>query len=161
MQQVFKHGALFLAVMCCFVVLKLATNVLVLSSFFYVTVDAEMDHDDTVEVFCSPNLKYHSFELQGTEHFTANIREEKSIQLNNRIARQIRLDFGEQPGMVRIHKIKFFSYFGNAIEYTGPEIFQNFIANEHVTSAKVEGDSLLLQVNGYDQYLTHKHPAGQ
>ena len=158
MQQVFKHGALFLAVMCCFVVLKLATNVLVLSSFFYVTVDAEMDHDDTVEVFCSPNLKYHSFELQGTEHFTANIREEKSIQLNNRIARQIRLDFGEQPGMVRIHKIKFFSYFGNAIEYTGPEIFQNFIANEHVTSAKVEGDSLLLQVNGYDQYLTHKHP---
>ncbi|MDO5673407.1 MAG: acyltransferase [bacterium] len=158
MRAKLKHVAILCATLSCFVVLKYATNVLVLSSFFYVTIDAEMDHDDKVEVFGSPNLKYHSFELQGAEHYTANFREEKKIQTNNRIARQFRLDLGEKPGMVRLHKVTFFSYFGDSIEYTGPEILKNFVTNEYITSAQVEGSSLLLQVDGYDQYITHTGP---
>ncbi len=153
-----KFIALLCATIACFLVLKHLTNVFVLSSFYYVMVDAEMDHDDTVEAFISPNLKYQTFELQGTLHYAANVREEQALQLNNRIGRQFRLDFGEKEGLVRLHSIKFISYFGETIRYTGAEIQKNFIHNEYISSAQLEGDTLLLHVDGYDQYMTHRGP---
>lgn len=156
MQQTVKYVLIACATLCCFIVLKYATNVLVLSSFFQVKIDAVMDHDDSVEVFISPHLKYHDFEAQGVQHYVAHVREEKTIQLNNRIARKVRIDFGEKSGEVRIYSIKFTSFFGTTVEFDSAQIQELFAGNEYISSIEVEGDSVLLKVDGYDQFMTYK-----
>lgn len=156
MQQAVKHGVIFLALLCCFVVLKQATNVLVLSSFIHMTIDAEMDHDDTVQLFISPHLRYHDYESQGVLEYSKNVRAEQKIQLNNKIARQMRIDLGQLPGTVRIHSISFISYFGDTVVFRGAEIPQFFVGNEYISAMEVEGDSVLLKVDGYDQFMTHR-----
>ncbi len=153
-----KQIAVLCATLCCFLVLKQATNILVLSSFIRMTIDAEMDHDDSVQVYASPHLRFHEFEFLGDVDYTAHVRAEKHIRLNNKIVRQVRIDPGQLPGTVRIHSIRFTSYFGDAVVFRGSEIPRFFAGNEYIQSMTVEGDSLLLAVKGHDQFLTIQHP---
>lgn len=158
MRPFVKHLVIVCATVCCFVVLHHATKVLILSSFIRMTIDAEMDHDDTVQLFASPHLKYHDFTFLGNLDYSAGTRTEQSMSLGNKIARRVRIDLGEQPGTVRIHKVTFISYFGDPIVFEGPQIPQFFAANEYISAMEVEGDSLLVRVAGHDQFIALQGP---
>ena len=65
MSQRLKSVFVFAALLCCFAVFKLLTHALVLSSFSQMIVDAELDHEDRLELFASPHARLQDYELVG------------------------------------------------------------------------------------------------
>ena len=63
MSQRLKSVSVFVALLCCFAVFKLLTHALVLSSFSQMIVDAELDHEDRLELFASPHARLQDYEL--------------------------------------------------------------------------------------------------
>ena len=91
MSQRLKSVSVFVALLCCFAAFKLLTHALVLSSFSQMIVDAELDHEDRLELFASPHARLQDYELVGGLDYEAGRRVTLKLPMNDHLARQVRL----------------------------------------------------------------------
>ena len=154
MSQRLKSVSVFVALLCCFAVFKLLTHALVLSSFSQMIVDAELDHEDRLELFASPHARLQDYELVGGLDYGAGRRVTLKLPMNDHLARQVRLDLGQYAGTVRLYSLTFLSHFGGPVTFDAPAIQRAFRPNADIASVRLEGDALVLATQGSDPFLT-------
>lgn len=154
MSQRLKSVSVFAALLCCFAVFKLLTHALVLSSFSQMIVDAELDHEDRLELFASPHARLQDYELVGGLDYGAGRRVTLKLPMYDHLARQVRLDLGQYAGTVRLYSLTFLSHFGGPVTFDAPAIQRAFRPNADIASVRLEGDALVLATQGSDPFLT-------
>ena len=144
------------AVCILFLLFKLLLSYVVLSSFAKIVIDAEFDHKDKITVFYSVDTQFAKDSEMESSVFHAGKREQIVIELKNRVTSKLRLDFGSQPGKVKIYGINLTSHFGKAMYFSPEKIQEIFKPNDDVTQFALEDTYLLLSSKGHDPFLVSK-----
>lgn len=130
----------------------------VLSGAAFVEARIELNHPDRLQVYYAsggPFTEAHSF--------TSGLIEPGGIQtvripLHQMPVRKMRLDLGQQSGVVRLHQLTVTGYFASAAVVLGPaEIFRLFRADSSRTLMRLEQDFVAIQTQE-DSFLVCNEP---
>ena len=94
-----------------FLLIKLTISYTVCSSFFRVFVDAQFEQSETVQVYYAARPVFSEEKSKKTRGYSAGLRESNKVEINNHVARHIRIDLGESAGTVRLYGLRFTSFF--------------------------------------------------
>lgn len=140
-----------------FFLIKVTISYTALSSFSVMLVDAEVAHDDTVDVYFA-SLERAGFRekyRKRSEPFAAKVRSTQKVFLHNHVVRKLRLDTGSNPGAVKLYAIRLESNFGPGTEFTPQRIHENFTPNAGVTTFRLQNDHVLIVSNSDDPYIIY------
>jgi peptidoglycan/LPS O-acetylase OafA/YrhL len=139
-----------------FIFIKLFLSSIILSSFSRIVIDAEFDHQESIEVFYSINDHFESKLSKHSAPFASGKRETKTVNMNNNVARKLRIDLGGHPGQVKLYGLDLFSFFGKKIHFNPQQIYEQFTPNSDITRFSIKDDHLLITSQADDPYLMCK-----
>ena len=139
-----------------FVALKYLISFIVLSSVFRVEIDARFDHPDVIDLYFASSNRT----IQGRHVVSASFpkgeRVRRTMDINDGVARKIRIDLGRSPGQVEVYGISLMSHFGRRIDLAPRQILADFNPNGDVISRVVQQDRLVVVTRGVDPSLLLK-----
>lgn len=159
MKRLYTPLVRFIISICLFFFVKTLISYVVLSSFVVLSVDAQFDHDDVVTAYYSSGIKGLGFREKHKKHsekFSKNERKSQAINLNNHVARKLRVDVGKEAGRVKIYAFRLSSRFGPDITFNHRQIYEQFVPNAAIASYSLEKDHLFIKVNSSDPFITFK-----
>ncbi len=142
-----------------FIALKMLLSYVALSSFTKVLVDAEFDHDDVIAIYYSSGIDGKGFKEQQSKRskeFRAGQRAIRKVELQDNVARKLRLDPGSKPGNVKIYSVVLRSYYGSDIDFDHTEIFSSFAPGANIDSFTLTDDHVRISTRSEDPYLVLK-----
>jgi peptidoglycan/LPS O-acetylase OafA/YrhL len=139
-----------------FIFIKLFLSSIILSSFSRIVIDAEFDHQESIEIFYSTENYFEKQQSIQSASFAGGKREAQSIKMNNQVARKLRIDLGGHSGQVKIYGLDLFSYFGKKIHFDPQQIYERFTPNSDITGLSIKDDHLLITSQADDPYLISK-----
>lgn len=142
-----------------FLVLKCVVSFVALSSFAKVSIDAAFDHDDSIEIYFSSGLGKDEFRKDYrrlTTPYMAGKRNVTTTDLDNHIARKVRIDLGRHPGTVKLYAITFRSHYGPPIFFDHRQIARSFTPNDQISSIRPGQDCLTIETSGEDPFLVYQ-----
>ncbi len=135
-----------------FLLIKLTISYTVCSSFFRVFVDAQFEQSETVQVYYAARPVFSEEKSKKTRGYSAGLRESNKVEINNHVARHIRIDLGESPGTVRLYGLRFTSFFFPDMLFSPQEIAARFLAGPGVTLQQ-QGNFVEVQSASRDPYI--------
>lgn len=141
-----------------FTVVKIIISHAALSSFYTAAVDAEFDHDDRISIYfdASTHKVFKERYRKKSDLFSAHTRSTKKVYLNNHVARNLRLDTGGKPGVIRLYTLELTSFFGPGIRFDHRALFEDFVPNDAITVYRLEEDHLLIEADSSDPFITYR-----
>lgn len=138
-----------------FFFLKAFLSTIALSSFHKVIVDAELEHDDAIEIFFATGLAASTFkgDYRKSTRFEQDKRAALTISLGDNVARKVRIDTGQQPGATKLFSLTFVSHYGPDIVFTPQDIYARFRPNEGVEAYVLRPDHVLVVSRTNDPFL--------
>ena len=86
-----------------FLVIKLAISYTVSSSFFRVFVDAKFEQPEIVQIYYAARPVFSEQNSRKTRAYTSGVRESRKVEIVNHVARNLRIDLGDSPGIVHLY----------------------------------------------------------
>ncbi len=151
-QPLLRHLLPITCVLVFFLVVKLAISYMVCSSFFRIFIDAQFEQREQVQVFYGGQPNFTEERSKKTPTYRAGLRETRSADINNHVARHIRLDFGNNPGTVYLYGLRLNSFFFPEMSFSAQEIAERFVPGPDV-SLQLQGDRVAIHSTGIDPYI--------
>ena len=151
-QPLLRHLLPITCVLVFFLVVKLAISYMVCSSFFRIFIDAQFEQREQVQVFYGGQPNFTEERSKKTSTYRAGLRETRSADINNHVARHIRLDFGNNPGTVYLYGLRLNSFFFPEMSFSAQEIAERFVPGPDV-SLQLQGDRVAIHSTGADPYI--------
>ena len=140
-----------------FLALKVMIGFIALSSIFSAEIDARFDHSETVDLYyASSNRTIQSRHFTSVS-FPAGERVRRQFEINDGVARKIRIDLGRNPGRLEVYGLSLMSHFGQKIELTPGQIYSDFTPNPDVATLSLEKDRLIIVTRGNDPSILLRH----
>lgn len=142
-----------------FFALKMLLSYVALSSFAKVSVDAEFDHDDVIAIYYSSGIDGTGFREQQSkrsEGYGAGQRSIRTVDLEDHVARKLRLDTGSEPGEVKLYSVVLKSRYGPDIDFDHNEIYSSFAPGTNIDSFTLADDHVRISTTSKDPYLVLK-----
>jgi len=155
--QVKKTVLLLMASLIVFVALKVLIGFIALSSIFSAEIDAKFDHPDTVDLYYASSARTIQKRHFISASFPGGERVSRQFEINDGVARKIRIDLGRKSGRLELYGISMKSHFGQKIELTPGRIYSDFTPNPDVASLSLEKDRLIIVTRGNDPSLLLRH----
>lgn len=138
-----------------FLVLKYLISYIALSSFFWVEIEAKFDHADVIDLYYASRVEtFQNRHRASTDGFIKGTREKKQIEINDGVARKIRIDLGRRSGQVKLYGLTLASHFGKKISLTHKQIFEAFIPNRDIQTFALKDNHVLVISEASDPYIT-------
>lgn len=135
-----------------FLVIQQVISYTVSSSFLRITIDAQFEQPEQVQVYYGAHASFSEKQSKKTREYTAGQRQTRSVDINNHSARQFRLDLGGSPGTIRLYSLRLASFFFPEMHFSAQQIIERFAPGPGV-SMELKGDYVELQSSGADPYL--------
>jgi peptidoglycan/LPS O-acetylase OafA/YrhL len=139
-----------------FIFIKLFLSYIILSSFSKLIIDAELDHDDVIEVYYSVNSQFTGNQTRRSKLLPGGKRGVYEVQLNNHVIRKLRIDPGSSAGEVKIYGLKLLSFFGETIHFNPQQLYEQFAPNSDITLYALKSDHLLISSRTNDPFLIYQ-----
>ena len=137
-----------------FLLLRYLLSYIALSSFFMARIEARFDHPDVIDLyFASSDQTFRERRSARSSEFLPGIRENKQLDLNDGVARKIRIDLGQQSGVVELYGLSLKSHFGGKRVFDHRQIFDSFVPGNHIKTIVLKKDRLRITTNGPDPYI--------
>ena len=104
-----------------------------------IEIDMEIDHPDLLKVYYSNSKSFREEASSAPLHINQQ-RSKVKVSLGNSFANLIRIDPGDQKGIVKIYQLKISSYFSPPLVFDPNQIADLFTANNGNTLLRVSGD---------------------
>ncbi|MCI5147412.1 MAG: hypothetical protein D3923_18245, partial [Candidatus Electrothrix sp. AR3] len=150
--------SLFAAVLCFFTLLAVCNTIL--PGVSIVDSVVQFDHSDKIQFFYSNGLAHKGF----NEKYSAvsktiekNTKQKVRITLGDVPAKRVRLDFGDQPGWVKIYGLTLAGRYAKGVTLGPAEIFALFSSDSAETTVYLEKEYLALRTHK-DSYLVCNQP---
>lgn len=127
----------------------------VLSSFSGLYLTLELDQQDRFTVYFSAGKKANFSEqrVQFSKPIPAGEKTITGISLNGHLARNLRLDPGDQAKQIKLYHLKLDSDYGPPVALDAGQIFASFKPNESISDYRLSGDHISFSINGVDPQL--------
>ena len=120
----------FILLFCCF---KLLIACTVCSSFLRIFIDARFELPERVQVYYGLRARYSEARSKKTAAFPAGERTMGTTDINNHVARHLRIDLGEHPGTTRLYSLRLTSFFFPDAKFSPKGIMERFGPGPGVT----------------------------
>lgn len=135
-----------------FLLVQTVISYIVCSSFFRIFIDAQFEQKEQVQVFYGVRPNFTEEKARKTTSYSAGIRETRTVDINNHVARHIRLDFGDSPGTVYLYGLRLTSFFFPEMSFSAQELAERLIPGPDV-SLQLQEDRVVVHSTGTDPYI--------
>lgn len=135
-----------------FLVIKLTISYTVCSSFFRVFVEAQFEQQETVQVYYAARPIFSEEKSKKTQVYSAGVRETHRVEINNHVARNLRIDLGDNPGTVRLYDLRLASFFFPEMHFSARDIAKHFAPGPGVT-LQLQADYVEVRSSSADPYV--------
>ena len=129
-----------------------------LSSFSNLEIKLEVEHEDRLTVYYRSGHRAHFSDKRTvfSEPEPTGKPTQASINLRDRIARNIRLDPGDTRGRVKIYGMRLTGHFGPPLQLDAEDIHERFIPNQAIENFTLHSDHVQFDIHGADPQLVLK-----
>ena len=129
-----------------------------LSSFSNLEIKLEVEHEDRLTVYYRSGHRAHFSDKRTvfSEPLPTGKPTQASINLRDRIARNIRLDPGDTHGRVKIYGMRLTGHFGPPLQLDAEDIHERFIPNQAIENFTLHSDHVQFDIHGADPQLVLK-----
>ncbi len=135
-----------------FLVIKLAISYTVSSSFFRVFVDAKFEQPEIVQIYYAARPVFSEQNSRKTRAYTSGVRESRKVEIVNHVARNLRIDLGDSPGIVHLYGLRLTSFFFPEMRFSPAGIIEAFIPGPGV-SMELKGEYVAVHSSSTDPYI--------
>lgn len=135
-----------------FLLVQTAISYIVCSSFFRIFIDARFEQQERVQVFYGVRPHFTEERTKRTAPYSAGLRETKTVDINNHVARHLRIDLGDHPGSVHLYGLRLTSFYFPDKYFSAQELMERSIPGPDVT-LQLNGDSIVVESRGNDPYI--------
>ena len=153
-----RHRSVYIFLLTFFFLIgiKLVISYTTMSSFFRISIDAEMSNSGIFEVYYSANKHFTEKKSQQSGAYQGGVRKTETLTISNHIAKKLRIDLGNSPGTVRIYSLKLTSFFFPELIFTPRDIARNFVPVHDIASIQATPDYVEIVTSGSDPYVLYK-----
>ena len=134
-------------VVCTFVFflsIKLVISYTISSSFLRIIIDAQFEQPERVQIYYAAHPSFSEKQSKKTMEYSGGLRQVRTVDINNHVARQFRIDLGDSPGTVRLYSLRLTSFFFPEMHFSARQIVDRFIPGPGV-SMQLKGEYLEVQ----------------
>lgn len=129
-KKIFHLAAVILLFFC----FKTAVSCLVCSSSLRVFIDARFERPEQIQVYYGVRAVFNEARSKKTAEYPAGERFEGRTDLNNQVARRLRIDLGEHVGAMRLYGLRLKSFFFHEeTRFSAADIARRFAPGPGVT----------------------------
>ncbi|MGX9725914.1 MAG: acyltransferase family protein [Candidatus Electronema sp. VV] len=151
-----KNAVALAAALLCFAAL-FAVCKAVLSGAAFVEAVVELDQPDRLQIYWSGGGDFSEQNSFFSQMIAPGGPQKARIPLHQAPARRLRLDLGQQPGIVRLHQLTVTGYFAQTAVLGPAEIFRLFRADSAGTLMRLEQNFVVIQTHE-DSFLVCNEP---
>lgn len=126
-----------------------------LSSLSVAQMEVALDHEDRIDIYYSGNETFHPRQVVSSQKLSANSRHKFLFRFKDAVAKNIRIDLGRTPGIIRIYNLELHSYYGPPVRFDHRQIYNSFKPNDQIATFKLGDDHLLIETTSTDPWLIY------
>ncbi len=139
-----------------FILIKLCISYTVSSSFFRVFIDAQFEQREAVQVYYAATTDFSEEKSKKTQEYSGAVRESKRVEINNNVARHLRVDLGDSPGAMRLYSLRLASFFFPEMYFSAQDIYERFVPGPDIAAMRLQGEYLEIHRSGKDPFILLK-----